>query len=754
MDVTTSGPAERPRLSLGDLLAAAWRRKWLTFSITFGLTLLIVGVAAVLPKSYRAEVLLQVDQRAGTRSTEGNMTSLAADLDGGGLSGQADFIRSPALALKIIASQKLLEQPEYVEELGAEEPDAARSSWAAAAKAWLQNVLVPILPEDFAKRVSTRGPYDAEAVTYLREENAVRLFQSRLQVEYDLRGSSLRIKYVSRDPALAASVANAVATAYVDQQMRRKVDLLVSASEWLNNNLDRLRANAVDSENKLTAFLQRHSLGASQEGAFTQQQLRDLHAQLMAALGQQAAADSRLRHAEDAAKARRLQDLPDVLASRTTQALREQEALVNRRVAELVSGGNMRTATDVRAELAEIRRRLGEEQERFLNSLRYEAAVARNRHNTLEAAISSVTAEAGEREKFAVQAAMMEREAAAHRAVFDSALRRKEETQTLNGLQRPDVVIVSEARTPARPYKPNLAFIGILGSLSSLAVGTSAALLLAYRKITVRSLGQGEAALGIVGLGWVPEVKLRRNGSLQDVVVQAPGHLLSECLRSTAVSVKTFYRRDKHAILVTSAVRGEGKTSFAMSYGRTIAAAGQSCLLIDADLRRPAIGARLDGARCGLTEAMSGQATLDQVVQIDAPSGLAYISAGEGNLRSLGALGGTAFAEFLAQVRERYSTVIIDAPPLLAAPDGVLLAQQADLTLLVVRWASTPVRLAEKALSRLRLAGVTSAGFILSQVDVAQLSRADTEHHTLDYHTSAQPTDQRRARLRVVSSAR
>jgi len=77
-----------------------------------------------------------------------------------------------------------------------------------------------------------------------------------------LRGGSLQIRYSSGDPALAAAVANAVANAYVEQQMSRKLDLIRSTSAWLDDRLEILRIKAVDAENRLAEF-RRDYLGSS-----------------------------------------------------------------------------------------------------------------------------------------------------------------------------------------------------------------------------------------------------------------------------------------------------------------------------------------------------------------------------------------------------------------------------------------------------------------------------------------------------------
>jgi capsular exopolysaccharide synthesis family protein len=620
------------------------------------------------------------------------------------------------------------------------------------AAAWMHELARRTLPEGVSAALAPDVP-PPRAAEHRRREDAIRLLQRNLQVDYDLRGASLRIRYISEDPALAASVANAVALAYVDHQMERKLDLLRNAGQWLSERLEGLRAKAVEAESRMAEFRQRHDLGTAEAPIFTQQQLADLHAQLITAIGAQSEADARVSRAEAAVGGRALGGIPEAINSPTMQVLREQEVMTSRRLAELNSDGNLRTAASVRAELAQVTRRIGEELERILGSLRTEAEVARARRASIEATIARLTAAAAQRETYSVQAAVLEREAVANRSVFDAAVRRMEEARTLDGLQRPDVAIVSPALVPARPYKPRLELVAGMGFAASFAAGLGLAMLVELRRRTLRSIAQGEAALGIHGIGWTPAVRLRRGEKPEDIVLREPGHLLSECLRSISVALRTGDGRSSRVILITSALPGEGKTTLALSYARMAAAAGQSCLLVEADLRRPTVGERLGAEQGrGLSDLIGGgSARLGEVVQRDAASGVDFIVAGEVGGDPLRALDKAAFGAFLEQARDCYTTIVIDAPPILAVADGAMLVRHADVMLLVVAWDRTPVRLAARALGRIRRAGAERVAFVLSQVDAARLPRDQDERLAIDYaYGKAAP--QRRPKLRIVGS--
>jgi len=144
-------------LSVGALLQSAWRRRWLIACITFGLTAFDLFAAKLLPPSYRAEVLMQVDRRAG-RGVDGNVAALEPELDGGALVGQAEIIRSPALALDIITSQNLLAQHDFDKLREKFERDETSRGWLGQAFYRVRRAIADLLPSDLGERLAPTVP--------------------------------------------------------------------------------------------------------------------------------------------------------------------------------------------------------------------------------------------------------------------------------------------------------------------------------------------------------------------------------------------------------------------------------------------------------------------------------------------------------------------------------------------------------------------------------------------------------------------
>lgn len=729
-------PAPRKGESAAFWLNAIWRRRRMIGAVALGLSAMDVGVALMLPRIYRAESLLQIEDRDNKLV---DVQAFAAPVlaDGGVIKSQVDVIRAPRLALEVIGRQHLLETKEFRDAVA---PLHYRA--LSALVGLLPAQMAADLPEDVRRIVAEPWVATTEQDRRKREEDAVRFFEKRLEVDANMQGRTIRIRFNSERPELAAAVTNAMAQAYVDDQINYKLETIRRTNSWLTEQIERLRLKARESEDRLNEFRRANGLGTDLAPGFTQQQLSELNTAFTTASAQLAQSTARLREAETAARTGKLDAYNDALASPTIHDLRRQEAEVSRTIAELSSVFNDNDPGLVRsrAQLADIHRRVDAELQRMLVGLRGEVEVARARRDEIERRIDTFRAQTNEKEPVNVEAAMLAREAQVNRSVFAAVVKKAEETNAVDGLQRPDSRIVSEARIPGHHSSPKLTLVALVGGLLSLLLGIALAALLEHINTAVNSLSQGERLLGFSGAGWVPRVRASSGQFVHDLPLDSPYSPYSEALRSIAVTLKAFFRRHRTVILVTSATPREGKTTFALSYGRSLALAGQNCLVIDCDLRRQAVSTLMSGyGRAGLADVVSGRVTLEDAVQHDQSSRLAFLSAGEQADDPLAILDNPDFGKTLAAARERYDVIVLDAPPLLAVSDAVMMAQYADLTLMVVSWQKTPARAVTDAIRQLRLAGATAISFILSQVDVSALGPGDMESYSLGYGRPALP---------------
>ena len=189
------------------------------------------------------------------------------------------------------------------------------------------------------------------------------------------------------------------------------------------------------------------------------------------------------------------------------------------------------------------------------------------------------------------------------------------------------------------------------------------------------------------------------------VALTSPGSFAAEQYQGLRLTIERLRRgRPLQVIAVTSPAAGEGKTLTAINLAGALARGGDGArvLLIDADLRRPAVARQLsiDESARGLTEVVeSADATIESVTQKLKPYNLSVIPAGTRN---------GAVHHILRSPR---LDVVLDTPPLLPVFDSALLANAVDGVLMVVAANQTPRKLLGEALNMLDPAKVLGIVF-------------------------------------------
>lgn len=171
------------------------------------------------------------------------------------------------------------------------------------------------------------------------------------------------------------------------------------------------------------------------------------------------------------------------------------------------------------------------------------------------------------------------------------------------------------------------------------------------------------------------------------------------------------------SVVFTSSVAAEGKTETATRLARSLAAAGERVLLVDADLRRPKVADRLglEGS-AGLSHVLSGQASAWDLVQPGGAPGLDVLAAGTVPPNPAELLGSEAMERFVRAAEDRYDHVLLDAPPLLPVTDAAVLAHQTGGAVVVARSGVVSRHEIAAALASLDAAGGDVLGIVLNDV--------------------------------------
>lgn len=224
-----------------------------------------------------------------------------------------------------------------------------------------------------------------------------------------------------------------------------------------------------------------------------------------------------------------------------------------------------------------------------------------------------------------------------------------------------------------------------------------------------------------------------------DQFVQSLDHL-----RVALCSGRDAWGRDRRCILITSAVGSEGKTTLAAQLAERCVNAGLRTLLVDGDLRNPTLSRMLDVTNNrGLINVLRGEALPDEAISVvGGAGGFHFMPSGTPKVDPSRLLHGDRLGKFLAQARESFDIVIVDAPPVLPVPDALTIGRWTDGAVLAVRCDTSRFTLVEKANRRLATVGVAVIGAVVNGVRVAESTYGS-------YYPSYAYTDDRSAPLDV-----
>lgn len=269
------------------------------------------------------------------------------------------------------------------------------------------------------------------------------------------------------------------------------------------------------------------------------------------------------------------------------------------------------------------------------------------------------------------------------------------------------------------PVGPQRVRIVIMGVLAGLSLGFGLIYLLNRLDDRLELAEDIERELEEPVLGQIPLLDRKLIGKEYILISDlGPHNMFCEAIRGVRSAVKFGHPgRKQQVLLVTSAVPGDGKTTFTVNFAATLAAAGQRVLLIDSDLRR--------GTTCfffghprdpGLTEILTGELHWMDVLNESPIPNLDAIHSGRLATNPGELLLSPIVGEFLAEVRNHYEYIIIDCPPLTAIDDTFSLMNQVDASLFVVRAGQTSMRFAKNSLLAAAQRGAEIIGIVLNGI--------------------------------------
>jgi polysaccharide biosynthesis transport protein len=697
--------------------------------------LLAIGLAAAYlfttPPLYSAQAELMVDigkLQVLKQSILGDDPFNSAMIDS-----QVEILKSEDLALKIVKNLHLAEDPEFIE---------PPKGLIGIARNAISNLFI-------AKKNEPKSESDLTRRAVGALEN--RLTVSRVGITY-----ATAIGFQWFDPDRAAQIANAVADGFIVDQLEAKYQAIRGATTWLQDRLNELQGQAAAAERAVIDYKAKNNIVDTGGHLINEQELAQTQQALTQARAATAEAQARLDRVTQVLrddnldpKAAATATVTEALQNSVITQLRQQYLDLAQREAIFSSryGDNHLAVVNLRNRMQEIRHSIIDELNQIAGAYKSDYDIAKARENSLEQTLATTVAGSQTTNKAQIELRQLERTAQTYRALYDSFQQRYMDSVQQQSLPMTDARVITRASPSSAKTSPKSLLILAGATFSGLVLGLGLAMSREIADRVFRTGKQVEAQLKTECLAIVPLVKqgkkaapgsnkvaaaaasrmIAPNAGLLRNVIDAPLSPFAESIRAVKVSVDvTGAAKSNKVIGITSSYPNEGKSTIAASLAQLSADGGARVVLVDCDLRKPALSRQLvPNASWGLIDVITNKASLDKVIWSDPYTRLSFLPAGVKShlIHTSEILASDAMKGLFVRLRESYEYVIVDLSPITPVVDVRSAIHLVDTFLFVIEWGKTKIDVAEYALNTARGVYDNLLGVVLNKVDLQALNR-------------------------------
>lgn len=692
-------------MGIADVLSELWRKKWfLTISVVVA-SLLAILISYRLTPVYRSSALLLIEPKdANVVSIDQVYDASYEGMRNGYLYTQFLIVKSRSLLSSVATKLELTTNPEF-DPRQQQPPMIDIRGWISSGVGALG-----LLPP------SASSENQDEKVIL---ESVVNQLERKVQV-LPVRGSMLaKIEVDTLNPRLGPLIANAVARAYIENQLESRLEMTETANAWMTRRMSGLREQISEAEQKLQAYSEREAL-VDLNGVTTVSE-----AELFRATEKLSDARKALTRAEGLYQQvrgiprsdwQRLAETPAVLANESVNELKRVEGTSLTKVRALAEryGPKHPKMIAARTELNTATENFREKVLQVVAGLERNYELAQAELLAQEEIFSRNKNEIRDinRKKYKLRELTLDVNTS--RAVYDTFLARVKETSATADIDNVSAWLVDEAVVPRAPVKPEKKKIVMLTAVLTFLSGVALVLLRALWGGVFRNAGQLAEQFPIPVIGSVPQAKVGKSKGVARSYATGADAIFNEAIRSIRTGL-TLADKPSKVILVTSSVPGEGKSTVCANLAAAFGQLGKT-VLVDADMRRPSISSNFEYKRgsAGLADILTGSVDYRDCLKNE--EGFDVVTAGTATSIPLELIALPKFGQFIERLEEDYEYVLIDSPPLAAVSDAQLISQWAGSVAYIVKAQSTTAGKLKANLSQLPVERMGDVSLVLNQV--------------------------------------
>ncbi len=320
---------------------------------------------------------------------------------------------------------------------------------------------------------------------------------------------------------------------------------------------------------------------------------------------------------------------------------------------------------------------------------------------------------------------------------------RLSEAQTVSS-----IVQIEPAAVPEDPIRPRIPLNVAIASLVSAVLACGLVIGVDSLNDTIKTPEEISSKIGLPVLGAISHHSRDDDGPITDAQPLSP---ISEAFRTLRTNVKyagAGLEKPLRSILVTSAQPGEGKTEILVNLGIVLAQNKMRVLLMDADLRRPALHRRLElDNLIGLSQIfVHPELGMSYSFQPTRINGLSAITSGDTPPNPSELLGSQLMGTIMEELKNTYDIVLVDTPPALAVTDAAVLLPYVDGVLLVIKPGVTNIAAIQRLVSQFRQLNAYLLGVVLNDINLSNSSYGYYYKHYKYYNDYGDKDAKKRAK--------
>ena len=697
---TTSDELSR---NLRAMWSTFYRNRLLIMAIVAAFVLAGMGVTMLMRPKFMATASVQIDQQAtnvlgGDSQSTVDPSAAWQDADRY-LQTQVDVLQSRALALNVAQDLNLAANDNFVLQMGSQPADR---------------------------------PTGTLSLADTKREQIVDLFQKNIKVDLARNSRIASISFESPDPRLAAHVANAIVADFMMFNMQRKFSSSAYARNFLQTQLSDTRTKLEQSERALLDYARGAGLldvsdgissstadgSSSTPRSLTTSNLVQLNGAFTSAQAARVAAQEKWQQASSTPPLQ----LEDVITNPAVMQLSQLKAQAQ----ALYQQDLQRHKPDypqmqqAAAHIAELDRQINLLASSIRSSIQEQYQASLKQEQALGGQVNQLKGATQNEQGRSVEYNILKRAVDTNRTMYDSLLQRFSEVSAQAGVAANNLSQVDVADVPTKPVSPRPLINLLLSAIAGFIVAVGLVLLRDKFDDSIRTPDDISSKLGLTFLNSTPMLD---QDTTPHEALEDPRSSLSEAYAALSTSIELSHKGGApHTLAITSTRPSEGKSTSAYAIARNFARVGRTVVLIDGDLRKPALHrlANVQNAT-GFSNLLAAMASIDEVVQATDNPNLSLIAAGPLPPNPAELLSGPRLHELVTELTKRFDTVIIDAPPVLGLADTILIGAATEATLFVVEANGSHHGHAKAAVRRLRTNGITLIGALLAKYDARKI---------------------------------